>query len=85
MASAQFTLVLKVLGVAGVFMSLIIAAVFLVFALVGALGGEEPANVWVITWNSFFIGLPLYGLLYVAVIIHDELRGILDALKKNDS
>ena len=85
MASAQFTLVLKVLGVAGVFMSLIIAAVFLVFALVGALGGEEPANVWVITWNSFFIGLPLYGLLYVAVIICDELRGILDALKKNDS
>ena len=66
-------------------MSLIIAAVFLVFALVGALGGEEPANVWVITWNSFFIGLPLYGLLYVAVIIHDELHGILDALKKNDS
>ena len=85
MASAQFTLVLKVLGVAGVFMSLIIAAVFLVFALVGALGGEEPANVWVITWNSFFIGLPLYGLLYVVVIIHDELHGILDALKKNDS
>ena len=85
MASAQFTLVLKVLGVAGVFMSLIIAAVFLVFALVGALGGEEPANVWVITWNSVFIGLPLSGLLYVVVIIHDELHGILDALKKNDS
>ena len=84
MASAQFTLVLKVLGVAGVFMSLIIAAVFLVFALVFALGGEGRANVWVITWNSFFIGLPLYGLLYVAVIIHDELHGILDALKKND-
>ena len=85
MASAQFTLVLKVLGVAGVFMSLIIAAVFLVFALVVALSGGEPANVWVITWNSFFIGLPLYGLLYVAVIIHDELHGILDALKKNNS
>ena len=84
MASAQFTLVLKVLGVAGVFMSLIISAVFLVFALVGALGGEEPANVWVITWNSFFIGLPLYGLFYVAVIIRDEQRGILDVLKKND-
>ena len=48
MASSQFTLVLKIFGVAGVCMSLIIAAVFLIFALVGALGGEEPANVWVI-------------------------------------
>jgi hypothetical protein len=85
MESAQFTLVLKILGVAGVFMSLIIAAVFLVFALVGAIGGEEPANVWVITWNSFFIGLPLYGALYVGVTIREELRGILDELKKNDS
>jgi len=85
MAVTQFTLVLKILGVAGVFMCLIIAAVFLIFALVGAPGGEEPANVWVITWNSFFIGLPLYGILYVAVTIRDELRNVVAALNKEDS
>jgi hypothetical protein len=84
MAVTQFTLVLKILGVAGVFMSLIIASVFLIFALVGALGGEEPANVWIITWNSFFIGLPLYGILYVAVTIRDEIRNVVLELKKDD-
>ncbi len=84
MAATQFTLVLKILGVAGVFMSLIIAAVFLIFALVGALGGEEPANVWIITWNSFFIGLPLYGILYVAVTIREEIRNVVLELKKDD-
>ena len=82
MASSQFTLVLKILGVAGVFMSLIIAAVFLIFALVGALGGEEPANVWVIAWNSFFIGLPAYGLLYVGVTIREEIRNVLSVMNK---
>lgn len=83
MASAQFTLFLKILGVAGVFMSLIIAAVFLVFALVGALGGEEPANVWIIAWNSFFIGLPAYGLLYVGVTIREEIRNVLSKMQND--
>lgn len=57
---------------------------FLIFALVGALGGEEPANVWIITWNSFFIGLPLYGILYVAVTIRDEIRNAVLEMKKDD-
>ncbi len=84
MAVTQLALVLKILGVAGVFMSLIIAAVFLIFALVGTLGGEEPANVWIITWNSFFIGLPLYGILYVAVTIREEIRNVVLELRKDD-
>ncbi len=82
MASSQLNRLLKILAVAGIFISLIVTAVFLVFALVGALGGEEPASVWVIVWNSFFIGLPLYGLLYAALKLREYLRDILIVLKK---
>ena len=82
MAASQLNRLLKILAVAGIFISLIVTAVFLVFALVGALGGEEPASVWVIVWNSFFIGLPLYGLLYAALKLREYLRDILIVLKK---
>ncbi len=82
MASSQLNRLLKILAVAGIFISLIVTAVFLVFALVGALGGEEPASVWIIVWNSFFIGLPLYGLLYAALKLREYLRDILIVLKK---
>ena len=64
MAATHLNRLLKIIAVAGVFISLILTAVFLVFALVGAAGGEEPAHIWVIVWNSFFLGLLLCGILY---------------------
>ena len=82
MASTQLTKLLKILSVAGIFLSLIVTAVFLVFALVGAIGGGEPASVWVIVWNAFFIGLPLYSLLYASLKLREYLRDILVELKK---
>ena len=82
MASTQLNRLLKILSVAGIFLSLIVAAVFLVFALAGAIGGREPASVWIIVWNAFFIGLPLYSLLYATLKLREYLRDILQVLKK---
>ena len=82
MASSQLNKLLKIIAVAGIFISLIVTAVFLVFALAGAIGGKEPASVWVVVWNSFFMGLPLYGLLYAALKLRENLRDILYEMKK---
>ena len=82
MAATQLNLLLKIIAVAGIFISLIISAVFLVFALVGAAAGEEPANVWIIVWNSFFLGLPLCGILYGTLTLRETLRDVLGELQK---
>ena len=82
MAAHQLNQLLKIMAVAGIFISLIISAVFLVFALVGAAGGEEPANVWIIVWNSFFLGLPLCGILYGTLTLRETMRDVLSELQK---
>lgn len=85
MASNQLQKLLEIIAVAGIFISMIVTAVFLVFALAGAIGGTEPASVWVIVWNAFFIGLPLYGLLFAALKLREHLREILVELKKSSA
>ena len=82
MASNQLNRLLEIIAVAGIFISMIVTAVFLIFALAGAIAGQEPANVWAIVWNAFFIGLPLYGLLFAALKLREYLRDIHDQLKK---
>ena len=85
MAYNQLNQLLMILAVAGVFISMTVTAVFLVFAFAGALGGEEPANVWVIVWNSFFIGLPLYAILYAALRLREAMREVIEQLQKQSS
>ncbi|MCH7942241.1 MAG: hypothetical protein IIB67_03295 [Proteobacteria bacterium] len=82
MAATQLQKLLEILSVAGIFISIIVTAVFLIFALAGAIAGSEPASVWAIVWNAFFIGLPLYGLLFAALKLREYLRDILIELKK---
>ena len=82
MASAQLQKLLEAISVAGIFISMIVTAVFLIFALVGAVAGSEPSAIWSIVWNAFFIGLPLYGLLFAALKVREFLRDILRELKK---
>ena len=82
MAASQLQKLLEIISVAGIFISIIVTAVFLIFALVGAIGGSEPASVWAIVWNAFFIGLPLYGLLFAALKLREYLRDILAELRK---
>ena len=82
MAATQLQKLLEILSVAGIFISIIVTAVFLIFALAVAIAGSEPASVWAIVWNAFFIGLPLYGLLFAALKLREYLRDILIELKK---
>ena len=82
MAASQLQKLLEIISVAGIFISMIVTAVFLIFALAGAIGGNAPASVWSIVWNAFFIGLPLYGLLYASLKLREYLRDILIVLKK---
>lgn len=84
MAANQLNQLLKIMAVAGIFISMIISAVFLVFALVGAAGGEEPAAVWIIAWNSFFLGLPLCGILYGVLTVRETMHDVLIELQKKD-
>ncbi len=84
MAATRLNQLLKIIAVAGVFISLIITAVFLVFALAGAAGGEEPANVWIIVWKSFFLGLPLCAILYGTLTLRETLRDVLAELQNED-
>ncbi len=67
MHDARLTRLLKILAVAGIFISLTVTAVFLVIAIIGALFGEEPMLAWVIAWDAFFVAFPLSGILYMSL------------------
>ena len=82
MAASQLQKLLEIISVAGIFISIIVTAVFLIFALVGAIGGSEPASIWAIVWNAFFIGLPPYGLLIAVLKLPEYLRHILPDPRK---
>ncbi len=83
MASTHLTHLLKILAVAGIFISLTVAALFIVIAIIGALFGEEPVLAWVIAWDASFVAFPLTGLLYMSLKLREYLREILGALQKS--
>ena len=78
-ASTQLTSLLKIAGVAGIFVSVIIglvSAVWLIF-------GVARVEILVLMWGTLFLGLPMFGVLYIAVKMREYLRDILGALEKN--
>ena len=78
-ASSQLTTLLKISSVAGIFISIIlglISAVWIVF-------GVARVEILVLLWGTLFLGLPMFGVLYLAVKMREYLRDILAALNKN--
>ncbi len=78
-ASSQLTTLLKISSVAGIFISVtlgLISAVWIVF-------GVARAEILVLLWGTLFLGLPMFGVLYMAVKMREYLRDILAALNKN--
>ena len=78
-ASSQLTTLLKISSVAGIFISVIlglISAVWIVF-------GVARVEILVLLWGTLFLGLPMFGVLYIAVKMREYLRDILGALTKN--
>ena len=78
-ASSQLTSLLKISSVAGIFVSVIvglISAVWIIF-------GVARVEILVLLWGTLFLGLPMFGTLYLAVKIREYLRDILGALEKS--
>ncbi|MCH7932122.1 MAG: hypothetical protein IH906_07945 [Proteobacteria bacterium] len=78
--SSQLTQLLKITSVAGVFVSLILGAISVVWIIFGATAEELP----VLIWGTLFVALPLFGTLYVTLKLREYLRDILAALSKSD-
>ena len=75
-ASSQLTSLLKIASVAGIFVSIIlglISAVWLIF-------GVAQVEILVLLWGTLFLGLPMFGALYLLVKIREYLKDILGAL-----
>ena len=81
LTSTRLTHLLKIQSVAGIAVSF---AVFLFFVVVILLG-ETKEDAWVAMWYAYFIGLPLYGILYVALKLREYLREIEAALLRQQS
>ena len=78
-ASSQLTSLLKIASVAGIFISItlgLISAILMVF-------GVAQVEIMVLMWGTLFLGLPMFGTLYLAVKIREYLRDILGALEKS--
>lgn len=76
-ASSQLTSLLKISSVAGIFVSIIlglISAVWLMF-------GVAQVEILVLLWGTLFLGLPMFGALYMLVKLREYLRDILGALQ----
>ncbi len=72
LTSTRLTHWLKIQSVAGIAGSF---AVFVFFMLVILLG-ESNEDAWVAMWYAYFVGLPLYGILYVGLKLREYLREI---------
>ena len=79
-ASTQFTHLLKITSVAGVFVCLVLGAISVIWIIFGVTGRELPTMVW----GTLFVALPMFGTLYVALKLREYLREILAALNKSD-
>ena len=78
-ASSQLTSLLKISSVAGIFVSIIlglISAIWIIF-------GVAQAEIMVLLWGTLFLGLPMFGALYLLVKMREYLRDILGALDKS--
>ena len=78
-ASTQLTTLLKISSVAGIFISItigMISALWMVF-------GAAHVEILVLMWGTLFLGLPMFGTLYLAVKMREYLRDILGALEKS--
>lgn len=78
-ASSQLTSLLKISSVAGIFISVIIgliSGIWIVF-------GVAQAEILVLMWGTLFLGLPMFGALYLLVKIREYLKDILGALNQS--
>jgi len=81
LTSTRLTHMLKIQSVAGIAVSI---SVFLLFMAVAMFGTPED-DVYVAMGYSYFVGFPLYGILYVGLKLRENLREIEAALLKQQT
>lgn len=77
-ASTQLTNLLKISSVAGIFICLVLGVTSAVWIILGA----GHLELLVLVWGTLFLGLPMFGALYVLLKLREYLRDILAALDK---
>ena len=78
-ASSRILQFLKIVSIAGMALN---ALVFLIFLGILLIQSETMAGtqIWVVMWFISTIGIPMYGILYVAVKMREYLRDISSSL-----
>ena len=79
--STRLTHFLKILSVSGVAVSIVLLILF----IVAAFSGTPVEGVYVGIWYVFFVGLPIYGILYVGLKLREYLREIEAILLKQQT
>ena len=81
LTSTRLTHWLKIQSVACIAVSF---SVFVFFFLIITLG-ERNEGAWVAMWYAYFVGLPLYGILYVGLKLREYLREIEASLIRQET
>ncbi len=79
--STHLTYFLKIQSVSGMVVSIIVLIAFTASAVIGPPGED----IYVAIWYSYFVGLPIYGVLYVGLKLREYLREILAVLLKQQT
>ena len=77
-ASTQLTSLLKISSVAGIFVCLVLGITSAIWIMLGA----GHLELLVLVWGTLFLGLPMFGGLYILLKLREYLRDILAALDK---
>ncbi len=81
LTSTRLTHFLKILSVSGMGVSIFLLILF----MIAAISGTPDENVYIAIWYMFFVGLPMYGILYVGLKLREYLREILAVLLKQQT
>ncbi len=81
LTSTRLTHFLKILSVSGIAVSISLLVLF----ITAAISGTPDEGVYVAIWYVFFVGLPMYGILYVGLKLREYLREIEAILLKQQT
>ena len=83
-ASSRILQLLKIVAIAGMSLN---ALGFLIFLAILLVQRETMAGtqIWIVMWFISTVGIPMYGILYVAIKMREYLRDISGSLLKQGS
>lgn len=77
---SQLKNLLKIVSVAGIFVSLVLGLVSAIWFMLGA----EFLELLILLWGTLFLGVPMFGVLYALIKLEEYLHDIRATLEKSD-